>query len=91
MAPPAPRPPCSTNKANLGSGSLEPFSGGWLGWLGYDLAWEIERLPRENPDPLPFPVAFWYEPETFAIADHASQTLWLAATDPAELEGMAQA
>ena len=21
-----------------------PFSGGWLGWLGYDLAWEIEHL-----------------------------------------------
>ncbi|HEY9704835.1 MAG TPA: anthranilate synthase component I, partial [Allocoleopsis sp.] len=22
-----------------------PFTGGWLGWLGYDLAYEIERLP----------------------------------------------
>jgi anthranilate/para-aminobenzoate synthase component I len=22
-----------------------PFVGGWLGWLGYDLAWEIESLP----------------------------------------------
>ena len=55
------------------------------------MAWEIERLPRENPDPLPFPVAFWYEPETFAIADHARQTLWLAATNPADLEAMAQA
>lgn len=71
-------------------GTLEPFSGGWLGWLGYDLAWEIERLPQKNPDPLSFPVAFWYEPETFAIADHASQTLWLAATDPADLDPMAQ-
>ncbi|MBO0350888.1 anthranilate synthase component I, partial [Phormidium pseudopriestleyi FRX01] len=28
-----------------------PFTGGWLGWLGYDLAWEIEKLPHLNDDP----------------------------------------
>ena len=38
---------------------------GW-GWLGYDLAWEIEQLPKLNQDTLPFPVAYWYEPECFA-------------------------
>lgn len=58
-----------------------PFQGGWLGWLGYDLAWEIERLPRYHQDSLPFPVAFWYEPENFAVLDHQAQTVWLAATD----------
>jgi para-aminobenzoate synthetase component I len=63
-----------------------PFTGGWLGWLGYDLAWEIEQLPRTNPDSLPFPVAFWYEPAAFAVLDHAQQTLWLAATAQAELD-----
>ena len=57
-----------------------PFTGGWLGWLGYDLAWEIERLPYLKSDALPFPVAFWYEPECFAVLDHAEQVLWLAAT-----------
>jgi para-aminobenzoate synthetase component I len=57
-----------------------PFVGGWLGWLGYDLAWEIEELPQLNSDPLPFPVAFWYEPENFAVLDHPTQTLWLAAS-----------
>ncbi len=66
-----------------------PFVGGWLGWLGYDLAWEIERLPRTNPDPLPFPVAFWYEPESFAVLDHEAQVLWLAVSDEAEFEGLA--
>jgi para-aminobenzoate synthetase component I len=57
-----------------------PFTGGWLGWLGYDVAWEIEQLPDDNIDPLPFPIAFWYEPDCFAVLDHAKQILWLAAS-----------
>jgi para-aminobenzoate synthetase component 1 len=67
-----------------------PFTGGWIGWLGYDLAWEIERLPRLKPDPLPFPVAFWYEPATFAVLDHVQQTLYLAATSKSELNQLHQ-
>lgn len=67
-----------------------PFTGGWLGWLGYDLAWEIERLPHLNRDPLPFPVAYWYEPECFAILDRLSGELWLAATEPQQLDKMQQ-
>jgi para-aminobenzoate synthetase component 1 len=63
-----------------------PFTGGWLGWLGYDLAWEIERLPRLKDDPLPFPVAYWYEPASFAVLDRHEGVLWLAASDPAELD-----
>jgi para-aminobenzoate synthetase component I len=65
-----------------------PFIGGWLGWLGYDLAWEIERLPTTNPDTLPFPVAFWYEPECFAVLDHEAQVLWLAVSDEGDFEGL---
>ena len=63
-----------------------PFHGGWLGWLGYDVAWEIEVLPQKNTDPLLFPVSFWYEPDTFAILDHPNQILWLATTDPSDLD-----
>lgn len=63
-----------------------PFTGGWLGWLGYDTAWEIERLPQHNRDPLPFPTAFWYEPECFAVLDAQQDTLWLAASSPEQLD-----
>jgi para-aminobenzoate synthetase component I len=62
-----------------------PFTGGWLGWLGYETAWELENLPPHRPDSLPFPVAYWYEPANFAVLDHQQQQLHLAATDPADL------
>jgi len=77
----------ASNRNNLASAPHHlPFTGGWLGWLGYDLAWEIEQLPRIKPDPLPFPVTFWYEPAAFAVLDHSEQTLWLAATSEPELD-----
>jgi para-aminobenzoate synthetase component 1 len=63
-----------------------PFTGGWLGWLGYDVAWETETLPKLRSDNLPFPVAFWYEPESFAVLDHWDQVLWLAASNKNELD-----
>ena len=66
-----------------------PFTGGWLGWLGYDLAWEIEQLPELNQDTLPFPVAYWYEPECFAVLDRVEQTLWLAASNTEQLDDLA--
>lgn len=63
-----------------------PFTGGYLGWLGYDFAWEIETLPTYNTDPLPFPVAYWYQPDSFAVLDHGQQVLWLAAADTQALD-----
>lgn len=67
-----------------------PFTGGYLGWLGYDAAWEIEHLPFTRPDRLPFPVAFWYEPDWFAVLDHQEQRLWLAAGDSVQLDMLQQ-
>lgn len=63
-----------------------PFTGGWLGWLGYDFAQEIEKLPDLKSDSLPFPLAYWYEPNSFAVLDHHEQVLWLAAREIEELD-----
>ncbi len=65
-----------------------PFTGGWLGWLGYELAWEIENLPERKIDSLPFPIAYWYAPSAFAILDHWEQILYLSASTAAELDAL---
>ncbi|MGD1937270.1 MAG: anthranilate synthase component I [Cyanophyceae cyanobacterium] len=74
----------------LPSNSDLPFQGGWLGWLGYDLAWEVERLPYLREDPLPFPVVYWYEPDQFAVLDHQKQQLWIATTQLEDLDVLGQ-
>lgn len=84
--------PCLRHLSQRCSGSVPesvrhlPFTGGYFGWLGYDLAWEIETLPQLNRDPLPFPVAYWYEPEMFAVLDHQEQVLWLAGRTQEQLD-----
>lgn len=67
-----------------------PFAGGHLGWIGYDWAWELERLPRRSPDPISWPVAFWFEPSQFAVWDSLRHTLWLGATSAAGLAELAR-
>ncbi|MBF2097512.1 MAG: anthranilate synthase component I [Gloeomargaritaceae cyanobacterium C42_A2020_066] len=67
-----------------------PFTGGWLGWLAYEVAHAIEVLPTAKADPLGLPVALWYEPDWFAVLDHQDQTLWLAVTNPQDFERLSR-
>jgi para-aminobenzoate synthetase component I len=65
-----------------------PFTGGWLGWLAYEAAWELEKLPAPQPNLLPFPIAYWYEPAEFAVLDHQAQILHLAVTDHSRFDDL---
>jgi para-aminobenzoate synthetase component I len=78
----------STNQSKSDLPAHLPFTGGWLGWLGYELAWEIEALPDRQVDPLPFPIAYWYEPHTFAVLDHWEQVLYLSGSTALELDDL---
>ncbi|MCS7030143.1 MAG: anthranilate synthase component I [Gloeomargarita sp. SKYG116] len=67
-----------------------PFSGGWWGWLAYEAVWGWERLPPLAPDPLPFPVGFWWQPDWCAVLDHDQQRLYLGARDADALKKLGQ-
>jgi para-aminobenzoate synthetase component 1 len=70
-----PQPPSPQTPPHLS------FVGGWWGWLAYEAVWAWERLPALAPDPLPFPVALWFQPDWCAIVDHHHEQLSLGATD----------
>lgn len=58
-----------------------PFSGGLIGYLGYDLKDEIEQLPRKNIDTVGVYDQYWCEYDTFLIEDHRKNEIWLMGYD----------
>ncbi|HQH99968.1 MAG TPA: chorismate-binding protein [Deltaproteobacteria bacterium] len=63
------------------NGGLPPFIGGYVGYLGYDLARGIERLPRP-PLPSGFPDARLGRVDTLVVFDHLGQSVCLIHTIP---------
>jgi len=57
--------------------SLPPFHGGIVGYLGYDVVREIERLPAANPDELGTPDAVMSVTGHVAAFDHFAQRIHL--------------
>jgi anthranilate synthase component 1 len=53
--------------------------GGLVGYLGYDMVRQMERLPSKNADPLGLPEAILLRPTLFAIFDNVRDELTLAA------------
>ena len=55
----------------------------WFGFIGYDIKNSIEKLHSRNPDPIPFPPAFFFIPELVVLCRNKRITLVLDEKSPA--------
>jgi anthranilate synthase component 1 len=82
---PDPRPPLESLRALIAESrmtlpeGLPPMCGGLIGYLGYDMVRQMERLPDKNSDALGIPEAILGRPQIFAIFDNVTDLLTLAA------------
>jgi anthranilate synthase component 1 len=58
-----------------------PFTGGFVGSFGYDLARMVERLPDRPPDPFGLPVAILGRFDDVVVFDHAHQRVLAVANE----------
>ncbi len=83
-----PGPPLEALAAAVGEIAAEPgplpFTGGWVGTFGYDLARLVERLPDRPPDPFGMPAAVLARFDNVFVFDHAHQRVLAVAN---EIEG----
>jgi anthranilate synthase component I len=83
-----PGDPLPALHAVLGSISSEPgpvpFTGGFVGYFGYDLIRLVERLPHPPADPFDLPIALLARFDTLVLFDHAHQRVLAIAN---EIEG----
>jgi len=59
--------------------ALPPMSGGLVGYLGYDMVRQMERLPQKNVEELGVPEGLLLRPTLFAIFDNVNDELTLVA------------
>ncbi len=58
---------------------LPPMLGGLVGYLGYDMVRQMERLPTKNTDGVGLPEAILLRPTLFAVFDNVRDELTFAA------------
>jgi anthranilate synthase component 1 len=79
------RPALDSLRALIAEGRLDvpdglpPMCGGLIGYLGYDMVRQMERLPDANPDDIGTPDALLARPTLWAIFDNVTDLLTLAA------------
>jgi anthranilate synthase component 1 len=71
-------------KAVRAEPSPVPFTGGFVGYFGFDLVRLVERLPDDRPDPYGLPIAVLFRVDTVVVFDHARQRVLAIAN---EIEG----
>jgi anthranilate synthase component 1 len=64
---------------------MPPFTGGAVGFFGYDLVRTVEPLGAPNPDPLGTPDMALIFTSALLVFDHLQRTLTAIADDPAEI------
>lgn len=69
-----------TGKTHLSAPGLPPFSGGAVGWIGYDAVRLFERLPKPPPDDLKVDDLCLVVPNLVIAFDHAKRQMRLIAT-----------
>ena len=62
-------------KAASGGDDLPPFTGGAVGYAGYDAVRRLERLPATNPDPIGLPDAWFGIFDAVIAFDHVKHRL----------------
>ncbi len=68
-----------------------PFTGGFVGYFGYDLIRMVEKLPNRPSDPFELPVALLARFDTLVLFDHAHQRVLAIANEIEGEVGMAEA
>ncbi|MGQ9681792.1 MAG: anthranilate synthase component I [Anaerolineae bacterium] len=61
---------------------LPSFTGGAVGYLGYDVVRDVERLPLTSADPLGLPEVVLLFCSAMVILDHVKRRLWVTAQAP---------
>lgn len=59
---------------------LPPMASGLIGFLGYDMVKQMERLPDANPDALAIPDACLMRPRVVVVFDAVADTLYIITT-----------
>ena len=62
-----------------------PFAGGFVGWFGYDLARQTEKLGAPPPDPYGLPIAQLARYDDVIVFDHARQRLSVVVNEIGDL------